>query len=80
MRLFIIGGMLVLFPILFITNVNQSRDTAHAQDVYSICEQSRLSATIDEQQCAAIQESTGFEYLCANNNNLSNNHCWVEKD
>lgn len=47
--------------------------------VYDICQQSRISPTIDERGCADLQDQLGYEYLCQANNMSVNNHCWVER-
>jgi len=46
--------------------------------VYAICNESRISATINETQCGDIQDSTQTEYLCKENNSLSTTYCWTE--
>lgn len=46
--------------------------------VYTICNESRLSPTIHEEQCGNIQDATHTEFLCASNNTSPATHCWVE--
>lgn len=46
--------------------------------VYNVCEYTR-TADMDKQACGVAQDSTDTQFLCAYNNNLANNYCWVEK-
>lgn len=46
--------------------------------VYSVCNDSRMSPTITEQQCGDLQDQTGTEFLCEEANTSPTNICWVE--
>lgn len=47
--------------------------------VYSICNQSRMSAEIKETQCGDLQDQTHTEFLCIDGNTSPDNICWVEQ-
>lgn len=48
------------------------------QLVYTVCNDSRISLAITEQQCGDLQTDTGTEFLCAEANTSPTNICWVE--
>lgn len=52
--------------------------TTAKQLVYSVCNESRISATINETQCGDMQDETNTEFLCEANNTSPINYCWVE--
>lgn len=52
--------------------------TTTKQLVYDVCNESRLSASINETQCGDMQDETNTEFLCEANNTSPTNYCWVE--
>lgn len=48
------------------------------QSVYTVCNDSRISATITEASCAALQDSTRTEFLCDGMGTSPQLRCWVE--
>lgn len=55
-----------------------SRDADVKAMVYQVCNDSRTSPTITEEQCGNIQDLSNTEFLCEANNPLPSNYCWVE--
>lgn len=49
-----------------------------AQQVYDICNITRISPNITEEQCAYAQDVSNTEFLCEHANTSPDNHCWVE--
>lgn len=47
-------------------------------NVYTVCNDSRISAEISETECGNLQDTTDTEFLCTANNMSPANHCWVE--
>lgn len=48
------------------------------QHVYDVCNDSRISATISENNCGYLQDRYNMEFICKENNTSVNNMCWVE--
>lgn len=59
--------------------LSMSTRVVPADLVYRVCNESRMSLTIDERGCADLQDQTNTEFLCQQNNNDPANHCWVEE-
>lgn len=57
---------------------NSATTRAKVAMVYQVCNESRISPTIDERGCGDLQDQTHTEFLCDANNVLVSNHCWVE--
>lgn len=49
-----------------------------AQEVFDICQASRIGNTQSEQRCGDVQDLYQYEYVCEQRNSSSANHCWVE--
>lgn len=64
--------------LIFGVAINNAATQSASEQVYAVCQQSRLSPTIDERGCADLQDQLHVEYLCDHNNNLESNHCWTE--
>ena len=48
--------------------------------VYAVCNESRMSPSIKEHGCAALQDQLHLEFLCQQNNTDPDTHCWVEEE
>lgn len=48
------------------------------EQVYSVCQESRISDTIPEEYCAYAQDENGVEYICEQANKDPNNNCYIE--
>lgn len=48
------------------------------KSVYIVCNDSRMSATVTEASCAALQDVTRTEFLCEDMGTSSDIRCWVE--
>lgn len=71
-------GLIVLTGLALGMAVNREAVASAAQEVYAVCQASRMSATITEQHCADLQDKYDIEFLCEDANTLASNHCWVE--
>lgn len=78
--------LVVLFPLLIITvtifmfNLQyNARKEAESHAIYQVCNQARISPTIDERGCADLQDVLHYKFLCADNNTNPTTHCWVER-
>ncbi len=59
--------------------INNARSEAESRAVYKVCNESRISSTIDEKGCGELQDALHYEFLCETNNTNPATHCWVEK-
>jgi hypothetical protein len=48
------------------------------QNVFDVCNDSRISKDISENNCGTLQDNYDMEFICKQNNNSVNNLCWVE--
>lgn len=76
----VIAGIFIVFtaPWALQGFTQAQRDNELAQ-VYSICNESRMSPVINETECGNAQDLTNTEFLCEQANTLPTNHCWVEE-
>lgn len=59
----------------------QTSDLSLAQkseQVYETCNQSRVSPTVSEEACGALQDAYGIEFLCKDHNSEPQTVCWTE--
>ncbi len=72
-----VWNMVLLFALLGLSHAYAQRYDGK-QLVYAICNESRISSTIDERGCADLQDQLNMEFLCMDNNTSPSNYCWVE--
>lgn len=77
MNKYVVYNFLLLAGLLVLAVAYSHRVDAK-QLVFNVCNESRISPTIDERGCADLQEQLNMEFLCDGNNTNVNTHCWVE--
>lgn len=50
-----------------------------AKLVYQVCNESRISLSINERGCGDLQDQLHMEFVCEHNNTDPDNHCQVEE-
>lgn len=58
--------------------ITNTRQVTAREMIFNVCNQSRISATIKESQCADLQTSYGIEFLCSERNTNPATYCWTE--
>ena len=48
------------------------------QEVYRVCNQSRISPSVTEAECAELQDKYNMRFICEERNAQPDNICWVE--
>lgn len=80
LALSILGTLLVCAGLLQLINNTQNNTLAIAKSlVYHVCNESRISPTLNEHECGSLQDQYHLEFLCQQNNMMPNTYCWVEK-
>lgn len=71
-------GTLLLVAVSQLDQAKGDLRQATLSNVYTVCNDSRISSEINETQCGELQDMTDTEFLCDANNMSPANHCWVE--
>lgn len=79
MVLFGLLGMLIACVVFAgFVNARAEESTNKHDYVYTVCNNSRLSPTINERECADLQAELDVEFICEQRNDLVTNTCWTE--
>jgi hypothetical protein len=76
MKITLLLALVIGLGIGYVINIHATEKAAF--EVYTTCNESRMSDTINETKCGDLQDKYGIEFLCEQRNNLSTNTCWTE--
>lgn len=68
--------MLLIATIIIVIAV----DRLNSVLIYHVCNESRVSRTINEKECGELQDRFGKVFLCERHNMNVDNHCWVARE